>query len=295
MAFAGANPWGRSLMRRFVLSLLMALLAVVPGHAQDMSGFSKAQRAEIIRFAANNSLFVLYHEMAHLLVDQLRLPVLGREEDAADNMATWTLLNKRTPEADKALADAAQGWVLTGVAYGSGKFEEDLAAAHSLDQQRAYQIVCLMVGSDESAFRPIANQYAIGRDRQDSCYWDYQLVDRSLRGVLEEHMGDGTKVSVTYHDAGGRLKFAADAFRSSGVFDEVAEDLRKSYNLRRAVKFNARRCGEANAYYDPDTIEIIFCYELMKDFMELYAAELPAPVEPAPRPSGAGKVKSGIQ
>ncbi|RYE50235.1 MAG: hypothetical protein EOP21_04265, partial [Hyphomicrobiales bacterium] len=71
----------------------------------------------------------------------------------------------------------------------------------------------------------------------------------------------------------------------------VAANLRKSYNIRRPVRFNAKRCGEANAFYDPDTTEIIFCYELMKDFMELYAAELPDPVNPAPRPSGAGKDK----
>lgn len=284
-------------MRRFLAPVVLGLAALMMGgaQAQDMSGFSKQQRAEIIRFAANNSLFVLYHEMAHLLVDQLRLPVLGKEEDAADNVATWTLLNKRTPDADKALADATEGWLLSGVAYRSGKHEEDFAAAHSLDKQRAYQIVCLMVGSDDTAFRPIANQYAIGRDRQESCYWDYQLVDRSLKGVLEGHRieGSGAKVDVTYHDAGGRLKFAADAFRSSGVFDEVAAEVSENYKLRRPVKFNARRCGEANAYYDPDTIEIIFCYELMKDFMELYAAELPDPVAPAPRPSGPGKDKGG--
>ena len=284
-------------MRRLLAPVVLGLFVLLAGgaSAQDMSGFSKQQRSDIIRFAANNSLFVLYHEMAHLLVDQLRLPVLGKEEDAADNMATWTLLNKRTPEADKALADAAEGWLLTGVAYGSGKYEEDFSAAHSLDKQRAYQIVCLMVGSDDKAFRPIANQYSIARDRQESCYWDYELVDRSLLGVLEEHRSSGgaAKVNVTYHDAGGRLKLAADAFRSSGVFDQVAAEVRDNYHLRRPVKFNARRCGEANAYYDPDTIEIIFCYELMKDFMDLYAAELPDPVGPAPRPSGAGKDKGG--
>jgi len=284
-------------MRRMIAFLLLTMLAPTgqPAMAQDLSGFSKSQRAEIIRFAANNSLFVLYHELAHLLVDQLQLPVLGREEDAADNMATWVLLNKRSPEMDQALVDAAQGWVLTGIAYGEPD-DHDLAAGHSLDKQRAFQIVCLMVGSDETAFRPIANQYAIGRDRQDSCYWDYQLVDRSLEGLLGERAnknGNGTRVSVTYHDAGGRLKLAADAFRSSGVFDTVAEDLRNNYPVRAPVQFNARRCGEANAYYDPTTIEVIFCYELMQEFMELYAAELPEPMTMAPRPSGAGKEKNG--
>lgn len=283
-------------MRRFFAPLLIAAAALLPqaGLAQDFSGISKTQRNDIIRFAANNSLFVLYHEMAHLLVDQLQLPVLGREEDAADNVATWVLLNKRTPEADKALEDAAQGWLLSGIAYGSGEYEEDYAAAHSLDKQRAYQIVCMMVGKDNTAFRPIANQYAMERDRQDTCYWDYALIDRSIKRLLDDssRRDTGTTVNVTYHDAGGRLRLAADAFRSSGVFEDVAEELRTNFNLRRPVRFNAKRCGEANAFYDPDTIEIIFCYELMKDYMELYAAELPEPEAPASLPIGPGKEKN---
>lgn len=282
-------------MRQIFAPLLLAACSLLPqaGFAQDFSGFSKTQRNEIISFAANNSLFVLYHEVAHLLVDQLQLPVLGREEDAADNVATWVLLNKRTPEADKALEDAAQGWLLSGITYGSGEYEEDYAAAHSLDKQRAYQIVCMMVGSDDSAFRPIANQYAMERDRQDTCFWDYELINRSIKSLLEDrHLktGSGTTVNVTYHDAGGKLKLAADAFRSSGVFDEVAEELRENFNLRRPIRFNAKRCGEANAFYDPDTIEIIFCYELMKDYMDLYASELPKTA--AADQSGGGKQKT---
>lgn len=285
-------------MRRVVLLLVLALLAplAAPAIAQDMSGLNKQQRADTVRFARNNSLFVLYHEVAHLLVHQLQLPVLGKEEDAADNLATWVLLNKRTSDTDQVLADAAQGWMLSGVAYDSGGVESDYAAAHSLDKQRAYQIVCLMVGSDQNAFRPIANQYALDRDRQDTCDLDYSLIDRSLRGLLKpgsSKSGDGAQVTVTYHDAGGKLKLAADAFRSSGIFDQVAEEIRQSYNIPRPVRFNARRCGEANAFYYADTVEIIFCYELMQDYMQLYVDELPEPAAPVTRPTGAGKEKSG--
>src|SRR6187401_350606 len=39
-------------------------------------------------FALGNSLFALMHEMAHGLITDLGLPVLGREEDAADAFAT---------------------------------------------------------------------------------------------------------------------------------------------------------------------------------------------------------------
>lgn len=278
---------------KLVLALLLCLLWI-PGLAQAQD-LTKAQLAEVRRFAYNNSLFVLYHEVAHLLFHQLNLPILGKEEDAADNMATWTLLNKRTPETDRVLADAAQGWILSGIAYDSGGDEMDYAGQHSLDKQRAYAIVCLMVGMDETAFRPIANEYRMDRDRQDSCYWDYDTVDRSLQGLLggrSNKSGQGTDVTVTYHDVGGRLKAAADAFKSSGVFDQVADELRRNYSLREPVQFNAQRCGEANAYYDPDTVEVIFCYELMQDYMELYTANMPDEVTPVPRQTGVGKEKT---
>ena len=266
-------------MRASSLRLAIAALLAFTGltvfaEAADMT---KKQNAEKRRFAYNNSLFVLYHEVAHLLFDQMQLPVLGREEDAADNLATWTLLNKHTKESDRALSDAAQGWILSGIAYNSGGSESDFAAGHSLDKQRAYQIVCMMVGMDQKAFQPIANKYRMDNDRQDSCQWDFETVDRSLKGLLggrgSKPVG-GTEVSVTYHDAGGDLENAADAFKSSGVFDEVADELRRNYSLSDPVQFNARRCGEANAFYDSDTDEVIFCYELMEDYMELYKSNM---------------------
>lgn len=278
---------------KLVVAVLLCLLCIpLAVQARDLT---KAQRAEIRRFANNNSLFVLYHEVAHLLFDQLQLPILGKEEDAADNMATWILLNKRNADADKALADAAQGWILSGIAYDSGGEESDYAASHSLDKQRAYQIVCLMVGSDDTAFRPIANEYRMDSERQETCYYDYETVDRSLQGLLGgrgNKTGQGTDVTVTYHDAGGRLKAAADAFKSSGVFDQVADELRQNYSLREPVLFNAKRCGEANAFYDPDTVEVIFCYELMQDYMDLYEENMPEVVAPAPRQTGVGKEKN---
>ncbi|MET3925852.1 DUF4344 domain-containing metallopeptidase [Devosia sp. 2618] len=255
--------------------VLLVLLATGAVQAQDLS---KEQRNETRRFAANNSLFVLYHEIGHLLFDQLELPVLGREEDAADNMATWTLLNRADARSEKTLTDSAQGWLLSGVAYDSGGDESDYAAGHSLDKQRAYQIVCLMVGKDDTAYRRIANEYRIDRDRQESCYWDYDMVKRSFDKLLGSRSmktgATGTEVIVTYHDVGGRLKAAADAFKSSGIFEEVAEELRTKYSVRVPVRFNAKRCGEANAFYDPDTVEVIFCYELMQDYMDLYTKNL---------------------
>jgi hypothetical protein len=264
-------------MTRLPALLIAAALAFssLPAAAQDLSGLSKHQRAETLRFAVNNSLFTLYHEMAHLLIDKLALPVLGKEEDAADNIATWVMLKQNTPAANQALEDAAKGWVMTGRLYGDYFYDEDYSAGYSPDRHRAAQIVCLMVGADGSAFRRVANDYAIPPDRQHTCLYDYELIDRSLSALLDKRDGT-TRVDVTYHDGGPNLRLAERVFRGSGIFDDVAEEVRRGYRLGGRVKFTAKRCNEANAFYDPAETEIIFCYELMADFLDIYADDLPA-------------------
>ena len=263
-------------MRRLtamMLALFVSLMAL-PAMAQDLSGLTKQQRADTLRFAVNNGLYTLYHEVAHLLIDKMGLPVLGKEEDAADNIATWMMLGKKTPEANQALEDAVLGWVLTGRSYGDYFGGDDYVSGYSPDQHRAMQIACLMVGADGAAFRPLARAYNIPEEPQQTCFYDFDLMDRTLDSLLP---GDesGTRVDVTYHDGGSRLQLAERVFRGSGIFDTVAEEVRSGYRLDGRVKFTARRCGEANAFYDPGTTEIIFCYELMADLMELYLDDLP--------------------
>ena len=261
--------------RLFALVIALFLsVGALPAAAQDLSGLSKQERADTLRFAVNNGLFTLYHEVAHLLIDKLALPVLGKEEDAADNFATWILLRKNSPEANQTLEDAAHGWVLTGRSYGDYFGDDDYASGYSPDRHRAMQIVCLMVGADGAAFRSVANAYEIPSERQHTCLFDYELIDRSLSALLASG-GAGTRVDVTYHDGGREMRLAERVFRGSGIFDHVAEEVRRGYRLEERVKFTARRCGEANAYYDPETTEIIFCYELMGDFMQLYVDDLP--------------------
>lgn len=256
------------------LALVMLAFGLGTGAAQDLG--KKAQEAAH-RFAVNNALFVLYHEVGHLIIDQLRLPILGREEDAADNIATWTMLTTATPDSHAALADAAYGWRLSGLAYNTELESDTLYGEHSLDQQRAYQIVCHMVGHDDSGFRAIAAAYGIDRNRQESCFWDWDLMNRSMRDLIRTHVTlkvEPGGIEITYQDVSGRLGEAAQVLRASGIFERVAAEVAQEWPMRRPVSFNAKRCGEANAFYDADRIEVIFCYELVHDFIELAAKEM---------------------
>ena len=285
-------------VRRWLLTATLLLGGAESSQAAD--SLTPKQMETATAWAANNAMFVLYHEVAHLLVDQLRLPVLGKEEDAADAMASYTLLERNTHESDVAIADAAYGWLLSAGWYGEDFDDSDFYNPHSLDRQRAFQIVCFMVGSDASSFRKIADEYNIDRDRQETCAYDYDLLKRSLEGVLGTHWRRNTKgvdVEITYNTVSGNLKPAADAFRESGVFEQVAETLNANYALRSKVNFRAQRCGEPNAFYDPSSVEVIFCYELMDDFIAMISEDMPDEdgVElTVPNPSGLGRAGTSV-
>ncbi len=259
------------------LTLAAGLSLFMLGAAPAGQDLTASQQQAVHDWALNNAEFVLYHEVGHLLIDQLNLPVLGREEDAADQISTWILLKQGTAEAEDTLRDAAQGWLLSGLAYGEVT-DSDFYDSHSLSLQRAYGIVCMMVGSDQAHYQTVADEYGIDAERQESCSFDHQTMDSSLGTLLDGQRqaanGHSGTVEVIYQAATGRLQDAAELFKASGVFERIAEELRTSYNLSHHVTFRARRCGVANAFYDPQRVEVTFCYELLNEYVELITPHL---------------------
>jgi hypothetical protein len=275
--------WGFS---RLALVLLALLVATGPSLAAR--NLTDGQREEALRWAANNSLFTLYHEVTHLLIDKLHLPVLGREEDAADAVASYQMLAAHDHDADVAIGDAAYGWLLYGQLYGSKLNDSDFYNEHSLDKQRAYQIVCYMVGSNAETFRKIADDFHIDGSRQDTCKYDWQRLKASVEVLLapysEKNHGK-TKVRIVYDSARGSMRQAADAFKRSGVFEKVARAVERGYPLTDTVTFHAKSCGEPNAFYDSDAVEVIYCYELMDELVSIISKDMP---EVKATPAGKG-------
>src|SRR5262249_2183630 len=70
---------------------LEAAIEAVPSHPR-VKGVPLEKVRATTEFTTGNMLFVLLHETAHGLISDLGLPVLGREEDAADQFATVTML-----------------------------------------------------------------------------------------------------------------------------------------------------------------------------------------------------------
>ena len=250
--------------------------AMGTAQAQD---FTEEDIAWAMDFAMHDAMFTLYHETGHMLIGELDLPVLGKEEDAADALAAIMMLAPSDDEIERhnALIDAADGWYFQALgSTGSGVDELSYYSDHSLDIQRAYAMVCMMVGNDPETFADTAEAYELDSDRQEACADTYEQAERSWGRVLEDHeVGDepGVAIEVIYEDAGDYELFA-DELKSRRVLENTAELVMERYVLPGSVVFRAMQCGEANAYYYPAESEVVYCYELADHMFALYLTDI---------------------
>jgi hypothetical protein len=129
--------------------------------------------------------FILAHEFAHALVENLQLSVLGKEEDAADSISTALLLE--VPGGDEYAANAAVFWAELANGQESHSLDE-YADTHSLNIQRALNILCWVAGSSEQAYEEVAESEALPPSRLETCPDEYELLTESIEQELEPHL-----------------------------------------------------------------------------------------------------------
>ena len=261
-------------------SLVLALLALVPSSALAQDDLSEEDQAIAMDFAMHDAVFTLYHEAGHLLVGELGLPVLGKEEDAADALAVIMIIKyvEDLDERFNTLIDVADGWYMNAQD-STGEGLEDLSYydEHSLDIQRAYAMVCMMVGADPDEFGEVADIYEMDADRQEACGPVYEQSEAAWLSLLEPHMATaaGEEIPVTYEDSGDFGDIEA-ALKDRQILESLAGLLSSTFALPGPVTLKAAQCGEANAFYDPDAHEITYCYEMGAEMYDLYASAEPA-------------------
>lgn len=252
------------------LCMVAAALFAAPAGAQELT---EEQQFLATEFAINNSMFIMEHEIGHLLINELGLPVLGKEEDAADSLATLLLLQAGTPEMDQALIDSADGWWLTEQDRGEEWENSDFYDEHSLDIQRAYQVVCLTVGARPEDFTELAAEYEMDEERQERCGYDYSAAANAWSGLLEPHLKaegqEGGAIEVIYEPGGDDYADIEQLLKDVEFLEGAAASVADTYVLPRDFTFRAKLCDEENAWYSYDDAEVTFCYEMVALFFRL--------------------------
>ena len=225
-------------------------------------------------FVIGNMLFVGFHEMGHALADQFHLPTLGRAEDAADSFATIALLDVGSEFSINVLVQAARGLFLSDRRDRKQREEFDFSEAHGFDKQRAYQIICLMVGSDQEQFKELADWVRMPRDRQRTCANDYEDAKYAWHSLLESHRHADREstatIEVAYEAGEGHLERYARSFQSVALLEALSDYASSRYALPHAIKMVMASCGDANAAWVSSANTETLCYELADDFFDLY-------------------------
>jgi hypothetical protein len=231
------------------------------------------QRRARAEFVFANMLFVTAHELGHALVSEMDLMVLAREEDVADAYATIGVLKCGADFARRVLVEAAKGLFLSAQRDRKAGDAPQYYERHGLDEQRAYQIVCLMYGSDPARFKDLADETELPQDRRRSCGWDYDTASRSWDRALAPHMrvADQSKpqIEVIYGEAKGKLATYARIFKASRFLETVIEQIADRFAWPASIVVEMRSCGEANARWTIPTRRLHVCYELAEEFVEI--------------------------
>ena len=154
--------------------------------------------------------FIFYHELGHTLIDTFSIPFTGREEDAVDQFSSIILLGEG--KVSSALSGASFFFASGQEAVASGASLSDLAFwdEHSLDQQRFYDIVCLVYGSDpetydfllkreDKGFLLSSSEGYLPKERADRCFEEYKDISNSWNTLITSYVpavGGGTEPSI---------------------------------------------------------------------------------------------------
>ncbi len=245
-----------------------------------------------LKFVFANTVFVLFHELGHGLIQEFDLPVLGEEEDAADTIASIILLSaeRMDPELQSPgshiLLSAGEGHKLlweTGLE--EAQIEQYYWARHSLSIRRYYRIACLVYGSDPQRFEELPQLTRMPEHRSDSCEDEYALAKRSVT-ALGEQLRDGKPIGpliavdipVSREQTGDNLgRRLEEILGQRGILNNVFSATATVAALPPGMDVSIEDCEVPGAYWDPDDNTLILCYQLLSMFYGLSAdQELPA-------------------
>lgn len=244
----------KRIQARKALALGLAMLAIPAAADEAEDAFVEA-----------NLLAIFYHELGHALIDVMRLPVFGQEEDAADVasifLIDWIFENEAAIDLayDASFGLAAEAMMEEGseIAYWG---------VHGASAQRFYNTVCLFYGADPDTRDDFAADMDLPKDRAETCPEEFALADESWGPVLDElaeaqghalTLGEGAVPGLTTDLMTEELGYLAD---------EIA--------LPEKVTVYVEPCDEPNAFYIPAEKAIVMCTEFAPYLRDLYRQSL---------------------
>jgi hypothetical protein len=124
------------------------------------------------------------HEVAHALFDVLKVPVFGREDDAADKLAAFIMLQFGKDTAVRALRGSAWFFEASNRTWTGSDFSD----VSGPETQRYYNYLCMALGGDRETFTPILRDTLLKTARAVWCAKEYSDLRFAFNKTIMPHV-----------------------------------------------------------------------------------------------------------
>ncbi|MFD7626726.1 DUF4344 domain-containing metallopeptidase [Streptomyces sp. NPDC059851] len=162
--------------------------------------------------------FIFGHEVGHALQRQLQLPNLGLEEDAADGFASFHTVNEAGPG-----PSLASAMVFDALARKEGELTlEGLSSDHPVTQQRVFNFLCYLHGSDPKKFDgPLVGAGYLPKSRSPLCPQAWAMLDHGWWTQLKPHFRKAFKAQGDMSQEEARARMIAEMKALAEKLDEI--------------------------------------------------------------------------
>jgi hypothetical protein len=127
---------------------------------------------------------VFLHEVGHAVFNLWKIPVLGREEDAADQFSIYIMLLFPKDEARRLILGNAYQYKKDVQAVTVTMATKKFANAHGTPSQRFFNVLCMAYGADAVMFGDFLTTGLLPKDRAEGCEDEYKQASYAIQKLM---------------------------------------------------------------------------------------------------------------
>jgi hypothetical protein len=136
-----------------------------------------------------------FHEFGHALIDLHKIPVLGREEYAADTMSAMLMLALAKGEARRLIMGAAY-WYTDDLETALTFKPAELSSVHGTPHQRFFNLICIAYGAHQEMFGDLVQKGYLPEERAEDCKSEFQQAAHAFNVLIRPHIDEALAKQV---------------------------------------------------------------------------------------------------
>jgi hypothetical protein len=166
-----------------IVTVCYELITDIEARAPQTTGADGVTREDAI---IGTLVQIFLHETGHALFDILRVPVFGREEDAADQFAGYLILQMQRADARRIIDGVA---LMLWNESTKRKLDRDaFSNIHGLPAQRFFNLICMAYGAHTRFYADIVRKGLLPEERAESCKAEYRQVAHAMETLISPHI-----------------------------------------------------------------------------------------------------------